>query len=495
MNIKKELINTKKNLFARFFVLIIIFSIVLPTTLPIEQNDTVFAAKKKSKSTKKKSKRKSSNSTTKGISKSEHTFLLDTILESGIYYKHIIINLNNQKNDVHILQVDLNNKKTNIEVIKAGNNIVDLEKLPDMVNNVDSSNSNIIVGAINANFWRAYTNYPIGPTIVNGEVVEMPTHKKWSSTFFNDVGKPFMENFVLQGEVILKNNNRFNLMSVNRRSDTNGIVLYNRFGGDTIPYIDAAKVEELLLKGLDNVLLDVPFDDSTEQAISLDTYRAELFNAQKASMIEYGLKKVTLKYLDVPYVNAFVNCEVVSIDTGSVEIKPGHCILSFGKDIDVNKILGIGDKLNVHFWTNVNESELFLNSVSGTPRLVRDGIAQHEAYREGSKSKRFISGALPRTAIGFDKLKTKMFLVVVDARKLNGTCGVGLSQLADLMEYIGCYSAQNLDGGGSTTMVINGKNILNSNNPYTSRKLSVALTAVSLKKEKAPLSTKKRKRK
>ena len=90
MNIKKELINTKKNLFARFFVLIIIFSIVLPTTLPIEQNDTVFAAKKKSKSTKKKSKRKSSNSTTKGISKSEHTFLLDTILESGIYYKHII---------------------------------------------------------------------------------------------------------------------------------------------------------------------------------------------------------------------------------------------------------------------------------------------------------------------------------------------------------------------------------------------------------------------
>ena len=40
------------------------------------------------------------------------------------------------------------------------------------------------------------------------------------------------------------------------------------------------------------------------------------------------------------------------------------------------------------------------------------------------------------------------------------------------MEYIGCYSAQNLDGGGSTTMVINNKNtlgnVLNSNDPSAS---------------------------
>ena len=228
--------------------------------------------------------------------------------------------------------------------------------------------------------------------------------------------------------------------------------------------------------------------------MTLDAYRAELFNTQKTSTIEYSLRKITLKYLDHPYVNAFVNCQVVSVDTGSVPILPGHCVISFGKDIDINRIPKVGDKVNIHFWTNINESELFLHSVSGTPRLVRDGIAQHEAYEEGSKSKRFISGALSRTAIGYDKAKTKMFLVAVDSRKLNNTVGVGLTQLADIMEYIGCYSAQNLDGGGSTTMVINGKNILNSTNPATSRKLSVALTAVSLKKEKGVLSPKKKKK-
>ena len=487
MNIKYRIINCK-NVFLQFLIFFLVFSIVLPVTLPIKQVVTVEAKKKKATK-----KRTIGKATQKKTAKPEHVFLLDTMLADGIFYKHVIISMNNQKNDVHILQVDLNNRKADLEVIKAGNNNVELVKLPEMLSKAASETENNIVGGINANFWRAYTNYPIGPTIVKGEVVEMQTHKRWTSTFFNDAGKPFMGNFVLQGELI-SNNNRLNFKSVNRRSDTNGIVLYNRFGGDTIPYIDAGKVELLLLKGLDNILQDVPYDDSTEQAMTLDAYRAELFNTQKTSTIEYSLRKITLKYLDNPYVNAFVNCQVVSVDTGSVPILPGHCVISFGKAIDINRIPKVGDKVNIHFWTNINESELFLHSVSGTPRLVRDGIAQHEAYEEGSKSKRFISGALSRTAIGYDKAKTKMFLVAVDSRRLNNTVGVGLTQVADIMEYIGCYSAQNLDGGGSTTMVINGKNILNSTNPATSRKLSVALTAVSLKKEKGVLSPKKKKR-
>jgi exopolysaccharide biosynthesis protein len=114
---------------------------------------------------------------------------------------------------------------------------------------------------------------------------------------------------------------------------------------------------------------------------------------------------------------------------------------------------------------------------------VRDGVAGHEAYEEGSVSKRFINGALQRSAIGYNKNKTKLFLVTVPgAKKQEGTIGASLTQLADIMEYIGCYSALNLDGGGSTNMVVDGINVIN---PGASRRLSVSVAAVKLKHEKS----------
>lgn len=486
--------NKFNSLILRFLIFFFSFNIVLPAVFPVE---TYAAKKTKKKTTKKKTtkKRSTKKKTTKKNYKPEHTFLIDTLLAEGISYKRVLIKLNKYKNDIHILQVNLTDKKTTLKTIKAGNNIMELEKLPEMLQKDSENNKQnySVIGGVNANFWRVYTNYPVGPTIVEGEVAEMPTHKKWTSTFLNDVGEPFMGYFKLQGEILVAGK-RINLTSVNRRKDTTGVVMYNRFGGDTIPYINSKKTEELLLKGLDDVLQDEPYDDSTEQTMTLDAYRAELFETQRASNAEYNLKKATLRYIDIPFVNAFVRCEVVSIDTGSVPIKPGHCLISFGKDIDTNLIPKVGETVNMHFWTNIHESELFTSSVSGTPRLVRDGMAQHEAYEEGSKSKRFISKQLPRTAIGFDKDKTKMFLVVADSRKMYETTGVNLAQLADIMEYIGCYNAQNLDGGGSTTMVVNGKNLLNDANPYTSRRISVALAAVKLEKEKEVMKLKRKQR-
>ena len=116
----------------------------------------------------------------------------------------------------------------------------------------------------------------------------------------------------------------------------------------------------------------------------------------------------------------------------------------------------------------------------------------HEAYDEGSVKKRFINGALPRSAIGYNKDKTKLFLVAVPAgRKQEGTVGASLTQLADIMEYIGCYAAHNLDGGGSTNMVIGENNVIN---PTTSRRLSVAIAAVTLKQENSKAKLPRRKK-
>ncbi|MCX8009761.1 MAG: phosphodiester glycosidase family protein, partial [Ignavibacteria bacterium] len=62
----------------------------------------------------------------------------------------------------------------------------------------------------------------------------------------------------------------------------------------------------------------------------------------------------------------------------------------------------------------------------------------------------------PRTAVGFNRDSTKVFFVTVDGRQPGFSVGVSFDQLADIMLSIGCYQAVNLDGGGSTTMVVRG---------------------------------------
>jgi exopolysaccharide biosynthesis protein len=60
----------------------------------------------------------------------------------------------------------------------------------------------------------------------------------------------------------------------------------------------------------------------------------------------------------------------------------------------------------------------------------------------------------PRTAIALDKARKKMWWVVVDGRQPNYSEGMALSELTALLQQLGAYSAINMDGGGSSTMVL-----------------------------------------
>lgn len=63
----------------------------------------------------------------------------------------------------------------------------------------------------------------------------------------------------------------------------------------------------------------------------------------------------------------------------------------------------------------------------------------------------------PRTSIGFDKEKKKLVLVVVDGRQKKVSEGVSEEELARLMIEFGCSEALNLDGGGSSVMMVREK--------------------------------------
>ena len=71
-----------------------------------------------------------------------------------------------------------------------------------------------------------------------------------------------------------------------------------------------------------------------------------------------------------------------------------------------------------------------------------------------------VDGVQPRSAIGYNK-NGDIIMMVVDGRQVDSR-GVYLKELAMLMKQFNCEKAINLDGGGSSSLVVNGKLI---NNP------------------------------
>jgi hypothetical protein len=63
----------------------------------------------------------------------------------------------------------------------------------------------------------------------------------------------------------------------------------------------------------------------------------------------------------------------------------------------------------------------------------------------------------PRTAIGLDRSRRWLYLVVVDGRQPAYSVGMTARELADLMVHLGADQALNLDGGGSSIMLVAGE--------------------------------------
>lgn len=96
--------------------------------------------------------------------------------------------------------------------------------------------------------------------------------------------------------------------------------------------------------------------------------------------------------------------------------------------------------------------------VGGWTRLVRDGVALGDSTsaHEGAAVRTFVHARHPRTAVGFSRDSTTLQLVIVDGRQAH-SAGMTIPELARTMQALGAYQAVNLDGGGSTALVLEGR--------------------------------------
>jgi len=86
-----------------------------------------------------------------------------------------------------------------------------------------------------------------------------------------------------------------------------------------------------------------------------------------------------------------------------------------------------------------------LEVCGGDVRILKENVTTTEAIRWiNTPSSRY-----SRSLVGYSQDRSHVVLCAVDLG--NGSCGVSYYEAADLMRYLGCWDALDLDGGGSTT--------------------------------------------
>jgi hypothetical protein len=95
-----------------------------------------------------------------------------------------------------------------------------------------------------------------------------------------------------------------------------------------------------------------------------------------------------------------------------------------------------------------------LNAIGGSPVLIKNDVVKITDAEELIVVDNTIQRA--RTAIGYNA-DGKVLILVVEGGNPAGAKGLNLQDLAALLKSMDCTNALNLDGGGSTSMVVNGQ--------------------------------------
>jgi exopolysaccharide biosynthesis protein len=113
------------------------------------------------------------------------------------------------------------------------------------------------------------------------------------------------------------------------------------------------------------------------------------------------------------------------------------------------------------------------DALAGGPLLLRDGVPLADAAGE-SFSSVFALARHPRTALGV-RADGTLLLLTVDGRQPDQSVGMSLLELTALLRELGAVDAINLDGGGSTTMVVGGRTVNRPSDPAGERENGDAL--------------------
>ena len=333
----------------------------------------------------------------------------------GVEYAKVTRVIDGKNVNFDLLRLDL--KKVRLDVVHAMDSAIGTETTSSLAKRHNA------VAAINAGFFRLddsiFAGDNVGYLTIDGYVWSEPTMERGAIGIINRRKKTevFFDRWSFAGYLRVKSGDRPDvLMGLNREINGDEVVAYTPAFGTRAPR--TGDVRLVIRKG-----------------------------------------RVVGECLDA--------CEIP---------RNGFVLVGNGARSNILKQLETGDRIQT-VWDIVSKNNAYPSyriedAVAGVPLLIRNGKIDITWKEEGA-SKSFVETRHPRTAVA--NLKDGKFLMLTADGRSDASSGIDLYDLADFLLELGAVDALNLDGGGSTTMVLDDKVVNHPADKSGERKIGDAL--------------------
>lgn len=324
---------------------------------------------------------------------------------------------------INVVEVDLHRRDLAVEEMHAFDSLRGRERTTAMVARRAATGTPVIV-AVNADFFSLATGENENNQVVNGEILKgVPVtdspfdslHTIHTQFGMTCAGRPVMERFAFAGVVLTPPPSvaLLPLDAINYQPHGDAMVLYTALYGTT-PRDSTGR-------------------PTVEAPLRLASHRGDTLFYRSTGVPHEGGGTV-LRRGEATLAGTGAAAEVVRRLAGSL-----------GPSTDLRIIARF-----------IPDRGRLCTLVGGWPRLLADGrnIADSVDRLEGTFP-RFSVTRHPRTGVGFSRDSTTLFLITVDGRS-ESSSGMSLAEFASLMQSLGVFQGVNLDGGGSTTLVLRG---------------------------------------
>ena len=341
---------------------------------------------------------------------------------------------------VHLVRIDLRRAGITLREARALDSLRGRERVSAMVRRANAAGTPVLA-AVNADFFDLKSGENENNQVIAGEwwkglkVTDSPydTYDNVHSQFALDsLRRPSLDRFVFVAHAWARGvETPILTLNAPPTGTYEGTALFTARYGAATP--------RQTTRNRATTARDTTHDEDTTPR---DTTRA----TAEAPLVAVGRRGDTTLYL---------RRGPVSSSSGTSIPRDGAVLSAYGPRTEAVQALAEGDTVRILLgMTPARRAPALV--IGGWPRILRDGrdVAGEAATVEGTIS-RNAEARHPRTAIGFSRDSATLFLVAVDGRS-TASVGMTLVELAALMRRVGAWQALNFDGGGSTTMVVDG---------------------------------------
>jgi hypothetical protein len=356
----------------------------------------------------------------RSVTSEKYEVLSSRMVRPGVTYSLIVDKRGPWR--AYVLEIDLRHTELDIQAARALDKLFGREQTSSIARRHETT-ERAVIAALNADFFSLATGENENNNVVDGDFVKGTkmtgspfdtfdnVHSQFGLSFDR---RPLLDRFAFLGKVLWPQGSTTDLFGVNDAPISNSVVLFNSYFGPTTP------------------------TDTTKMTIS-----------------ELSLGQIRK---DKDTIFATITGKSTS---GASSLSAGSFVLSgYNLQNPASFLLAnIGDGIKICLGTAPNQGTLE-TLVGGWPRIVLNGknIGLSVDSIEGTFP-RFSAQRNPRSGVGLSMDSTTVYFLAVDGRQ-QSSAGMTLVEFADFMLSQGVFQGLNLDGGGSTTFVVEG-NIMN----------------------------------